>query len=123
MSKLRLTQELAERFAAALCAVIRADKEIGTREGVAVQETMRALFPDIRVDMAEALFLGSSPETLSKAVLAANSSPYRGPSVSSPSAIAKAFELAATRVAGADGNPSDHEYHIIQRYVDALTKR
>ncbi len=123
MSQLRLTQELAERFAAALCAVIRANQEIGPSEGRAVQEAIDALLPGMKVDLAEALLMPASPESFANAVRAASSTPYRGQSISTAGVIAKAFERAAIQVASADGQPTAHEKQIIQRYLDALAMR
>jgi tellurite resistance protein len=121
MDELFLSQEIAELFAAALFAVIRADQEIDPWEGRAVQSAMASLLPNVSIDIAEVLLIGVSAESFANAVRAANSSPYRGQSISSPAIIAKAFEMTAIRVAEADGNLGAQEERIIQRYVDALT--
>jgi tellurite resistance protein len=120
MSRVVLNQELADEFAAALLAVIRADHEITSEEGRAVQEVVAGLVEGATVDFADAMLVRSSPESFAAAVQASTGSPYRGTSVSPAAEIAEAFAAAARRVAGADGNFSAAEGRVVESYLAAL---
>jgi uncharacterized tellurite resistance protein B-like protein len=121
MTRLVLTQELAEQLAAALLAVIRADHEIQPNEGRAVQQVVSEMVDNVTVDFADAMLARVSPESFARAVGAARGGgPHRGLSVSPPQQIARAFREAAERVAGADGNIGRSEARVVDRYVDAL---
>lgn len=121
MARLFLTHELAEQFAAALLAVIRADHEIEIDEARAVQEVVSEMVDNATVDFADAMLLAVTPESFARAVGAARSAPYRGVSVSSPDEIAKHFSAAAETVASADGTIGRSEALVIERYLEALS--
>lgn len=120
MPKVVLTQEIAEQFAGALLAVVRTDHEIQPSEGRAIQDVIAELVEGATIDFADVMLLRVTPDTFAQAVREAGGGAYRGPSVSPSEAIAKAFTIAAQRVAGSDGELTSHEATVVNRYLAAL---
>lgn len=120
MPKIVLTQEMAEQFAGALLAIVRTDNEIQPHEGRAVQEVMAEIVEGASVDFADVMLLRVTPQTFAESVRKAGGSAYRGPSVSAPEEIARAYSEAARRVAGSDDDLTSHEMAVVNRYLEAL---
>ena len=120
MSKLLLTDELAEQFVACLLTIVRSDDRIDPVESVALHRVIADTLGGANVDFAKAMFMHVTLDSFAKAIKASGGSPYRGSSISPPEAIGKAFIEAAVQVADSGDGLTAKEVTKINRYARAL---